>query len=571
MSLNDLLVLLRQDLSQSFRVRGGKGKRTEQKSILKRLIGVIAAITVGIAIIWFIVFLGPALWPFVEEVLSSEGGLGLGATLFNALMLFGFLGSIMVSATTVGNSERMEYLMTMPIALRTLFLEKTIIIILYNSIIWLVIGTPVFIGFSIISPYPFAFLSVPLFLILMLILVSLGVSLGGLLGLTFSKILAGRRMLKQVGYAIMSAIGILAGTFWYVSIYTNQSGELFGFFFDIADMLGLSSDLTPGYAVSVLSLGPLIGASFSFLDIIVPIIYATISFSLVYATAVVSEEAHYSGWMASGSKRSSKVELEIGERKWNPQPLKWLKFNTTISVSLWYNIASIRREARVFTQYLLGPIRYVIFLILPIFVAGESAIGFTGYFIVAALIPFATSYGLFFAGYETVYEGKNLMTLQLAATNMQDYIKGKALSAVPFSFVACLAMSVIIAFISPDLIIYLPAMVASVVFLTLASGAVAANAAAMGGDFKAERNIMRQRGSAVRMPITGWSILRAQLLPMLLGFGGVFGVLLVGIFLNPILSYLAAPAFMAVCYSIYRSYSRSAGIKLAQIEATKYL
>lgn len=569
--MNDLLVLLRQDLSQTFRLRGGKGKRTEQKHIIRRLIGPIAGVIVAVAIIWAIVILGPIIWPFVEEVLQAEGGLGLGATIFNALMLFGFLGSIMVSATTVGNSERMEYLMTMPIALRTLFLEKTIIIILYNSIIWLVIGTPIFIGFSIVSPYPFAFLSAPLFLILMLILVALGVSLGGLLGLIFSRILAGRRMLKQVGYAIMSSLGILAGTFWYISIYTDQSGEIFGFFFEIANMLGLSSNLTPGYAVSVLTLGTLIGAPFTFFDVIVPLIYAAIAFSLVYATALVSEEAHYSGWMASGSKRSSKVEVKIGERRWDPQPFKWLTFNNTVSVSLWYNIASIRREARVFTQYLIGPIRYIIWLILPVFIAGEEAFGFTSYFIVAALIPFATSYGLFFAGYETVYEGKNLMTLQLAATNMQDYVKGKALSAVPFSLAASIVMSVIIAIISPDLVIYLPAMVASIIFLTLASGAVAANAAAMGGDFKAERNITRQRGSAVRMPITGWSILRAQFLPMILGFAGVFAVLLVGIFLNPLLSYLAAPAFMAVCYIIYRNYSRSAGIKLAQIEATKYL
>ena len=45
---------------------------------------------------------------------------------------------------------------------------------------------------------------------------------------------------------------------------------------------------------------------------------------------------------------------------------------------------------------------------------GEVGFDFTSYLVVAALIPFATSYGLFFAGYETVYEGSNLMTLQLA-------------------------------------------------------------------------------------------------------------------------------------------------------------
>ncbi len=565
------MVLLKQDLAQTFRVKGGKGKRTEQKHILRRLLAPIAAVTVAAVIIIFIVLLGPALWPFINDVLNSEGGLGIGATIFNFLMVFGFLGSIMVYATTVGNSERMEYLMTMPITLRTIFLEKTIIVILYNSLLWLVIGTPIFIGLGIVSPLPFSIIAAPIFVVLMIVLVTLGVSIGGLLGLLFSRILAGRRMLKQVGYAIMSALGIIGGTLWYVSIYTSPDGEFFSFFFEIANMLGLSSNVTPGYAVSVLTLGILIGHPFSYIDIFVPVFYAVVAFGLLYATAIVSEEAHYSGWLASGSKRSSKVEVEIGDRQWNPQPFKWFKFNQTISVSLWYNIASVRREARVFTQYILGPLRYIIWFILPVFVTGESFLDFTGYLVVAALIPFATSYGLFFAGYETVYEGKNLMTLQLAATNMQDYIKGKALSAVPFSFAASVAVAVLVAFLSPGLILYLPAMVASIVFLTMASGAVAANAAAMGGDFKSERMITRQRGSGVQMPIRGWSILRAQFLPMILGFVGVFSILLSGIFLNPIVSYLVAPVYMAVCYSIYRSYSRSAGIKLAQIEASDYL
>ncbi len=571
MSFPDLLILLKQDLLQTFRVRRVKGKRTEQKSALRRFLGPIVAVTIGVVIIWALVMFGPFLWPFIEDVLRSEGGLGIGATLFNALMLFALLGSIMISATTVGNSERMEYLMTMPISLRTLFLEKTIIIIFYNSMIWLVIGTPLFIGFSILSPYPYAFLSVPAFLVLMLVLVSIGVAIGGLLGLIFSRILAGRRALKQVGYALMSAIGILTGTFWYVSIYTDQSGEMFRFIFELADMVGLSSNLTPGYAVSVLTLGILVGVPLTLPELLVPVVYAVIAFGLVYATAIVSEEAHYSGWLASGSKRSSKVKVEIGERTWDPQPFRRLKFNNTISVSIWYNITSIRREARVFTQYLLGPIRLVIWMILPAIIAGESALDITGYFIIGAVIPFATLYGVYFAGYETVYEGKNLMNLQLAATNMQDYVKGKALSAVPFSLAASIIVSVIIAFISPSLILYLPVLVGSITFLTLASGSIAANAAAMGGDFKAERMITRQRGSAVQMPITGWSMIRAQLLPLVLGFLGIYGVVLVGVFIHPLLSYIAAPGFMALCYRLYGSYSHSAGVKLAQIEATKYL
>ncbi len=571
MSLEDLVVLLRQDLSQTFRLRSAKGKRTEHKNFFRRLLGPILAIVVDIVIVWAIIAFGPLVWPFISGVLSSEGGLGLGATLFNALMLFSFLSSIMVSATTVGNSERMEYLMTMPISLRTLFLEKTLIIVLYNSFLWLIIGTPIFVGLSVVSPYPLAFISVPLFVTLMLVLISIGVGVGGLLGLAFSKLLASRRRLKQVGYAIMTSLGIIGGTLWYVSLYTDQSGGFFQFFINIAQMFGFSSNITPGYSMSVLTLGALISAPFSILDIASALVYAIVAVSLLYGTAVMSEEAHYSGWLTSGSKRTSKKNFSIGKREWDPQPLRWLTFNSTVSVSMWYNISSIKREARVFTQYLLGPVRYVIWLVIPVVGFGEGAFSFTGYIVLAALIPFATSYGLYFAGYETVYEGKNLMNLQLAATNMQDYVKGKALSAVPFSLGASIIVSVLIAVISPSLILYLPAIILCTAFLTLASGAVAANAAAMGGDFKAQRNITRQRGSGVQMPIRGWSVVRAQFIPMILGFVGVFAVVLIGIFVNPIFSYPAALGFALLCMVLYRHYSRSAGLKLAQIEATKYL
>ncbi|MHA1906275.1 MAG: hypothetical protein ACW98Y_03195 [Candidatus Thorarchaeota archaeon] len=569
MSLEDLLLLLRQDLAQTFRLRGVKGSRSERKHILRRLLLPIGAITLGVAIVWGVVAFGPFLWPFIYMILSTDPGVG--ATLFNFLMIFAFIGSIMVSATTVANSARMEYLMTMPISLRTLFLEKSIIIVFYNSMLWLVIGTPIFIGLGIVSPFPFALLSVPIFVIGMLVLVTLGVALGGLLGLGASKIFAGRRLLKQIGYAIMSAIGIVGGTLWYASFYLNTNGAFFFDIFQIARDLGLASTLTPGHALSVLSLGTLLGFPIMITDLIMPLIFTLVAFGLLYATAIISEEAHYSGWLASESKRSSKVDIEIGERQWDPQPMPLFKLNQTTSVSMWYNIASIRRDARVLTQYVLGPIRIVIWIILPGFILGETVMDFTSYLIVAALIPFATSYGLFFAGYETVYEGKNIMNLQLAATNMQDYVKGKAYSAVPFSLAAGIIVSVVVLFISPSMALYLPAVVITLGFLTLASGAIAANAAAIGGDFKAERNITRQRGSGVQMPIRGWSILRAQFLPMILGFGGVMGIILAGVFLNPLVSYLITPAFIGLCYWLFNSYSRKAGIALATMEASEYL
>ena len=122
MTLNDLWVLLRQDLTQTFRVSGAKGKRTEQRSALRRLLIPIGAILFAVVIIWGIVWVVPRFgWEIIDTLLTEN--IGLGASLFNVLLLFSFIGSIMVSATTVGNSSRMEYLMTMPLSLRTLFLE----------------------------------------------------------------------------------------------------------------------------------------------------------------------------------------------------------------------------------------------------------------------------------------------------------------------------------------------------------------------------------------------------------------------------------------------------------------
>ncbi|MHA1902526.1 MAG: hypothetical protein ACXADL_01110 [Candidatus Thorarchaeota archaeon] len=568
--MSDLILLLKQDLAQTLRIRNPKGRRSERRSFLRRSIRVVAVVLVFIVIVFAIVSLAPLFWTDIESFVLEN--LGIASTIFNAILLFSFIGSIMVSANTVGNSSRMEYLMTMPISLRTIFLEKTIIIIFYNAMLWLIIGTPIFIGFSFVSTAAFALLSVPVFVGLLLILVTLGVSIGGLLGLLFARLLAGRRRLKQIGYAILTAGGIFAGVFWYASFYLGGEGfQFFNVIIEIANALGFGSDITPGYAVSVISLGLLVGAPLTIQQFISPLIYLGLGFVLVYVNSIVSEEAHYSGWMASGSKRTSKTEIVRPHSGWNPQSIPGFRFNSTISVSIWYNISSIKREARVFTNYLLGPFRFIFFLFIPIFMPGAGLTGLTPYFAIAALIPFATSYGLYFAGYETVYEGKNLMNLQLAAANMQDYLKGKVYSAVPFTLVASGVMSVIVLFIAPSIWIYLPAVIIGCAFVTMASGAIAANAAAIGGDFKAERNITRQRGSAVQMPIRGWSILRAQLIPYAVAYGGIFGMIGAGMFLTPLLSYIILPVFAVVCLQLLRHYTFSAGVRLAQIEADKYL
>ncbi|MFW9816888.1 MAG: hypothetical protein ACFFEW_13240, partial [Candidatus Thorarchaeota archaeon] len=115
MTLSDLIILLRQDLTQSFRISRVKGKRTEQRSLIRRIIYPIAIILVWVVIIFGFVWVVPLIgWTEITVLLRTN--IGSAATLFNFLMIFSFIGSIMVSSTTVANSARMEYLMTMPIS-----------------------------------------------------------------------------------------------------------------------------------------------------------------------------------------------------------------------------------------------------------------------------------------------------------------------------------------------------------------------------------------------------------------------------------------------------------------------
>lgn len=570
MSLTDLILLLKQDLQQSFRVAASIGKRSRKTSRLRRFAAPIIAVAVGGFIFWAVVSFAPLFWSDVAILLREN--LGIGATIFNAILIFGFAGSIMISATTVSNSARMEYLLVTPIRMRTVFLEKTIIIIVYNSLLWLVIGTPIFLGLSVVSSAPFAFLSAPTFVILILILITIGVSLGGLLGLLFSKLLAGRRTLKQIGYFFLSSLAIVFSVFWYYSIYfSDENSLIFDSILQIASALGLSSHISPGYTVSAISIGLLVDAPFGLPDIIATVLFLIIGVAMVYMNAYVSEIAHYSGWLATGSKRSSNNNVAIEHTSWNPQVIPFFKLNTTTSASIWYNIASIRREGRVLAQYLVGPLRYVIWIILPSIYLLEEIPTLLPFLFVAALVPFATSYGLYFAGYEIVYEGKNLQNLQLASASMVDYIRGKVYSAQPFVLAASIIVSILMLFLSLDALTYIPALILGCLVVNLASGAVAANAAAFGGDFKADRRITRQRGGNVQMPIRGWSIIRASLLPTIIGYVGIFAILGVGLIYGPLFSYLALLIFSVICHQIFRSYTNSAGKRLNLVEASDYL
>jgi hypothetical protein len=533
------------------------------------MLPVFGAVFVGALIITVIVFLAPLFWTDIVALLRAD--LGFAATIFNAILLFAFIGSIMFSSTTVGNSAKMEYLLIMPVRARTIFLEKSIIIILYNCILWLVIGFPIFLGFGVVSTYPFALLAAPVFAVLVFMLVTMGVSIGGLLGLLFSRLLAGRRTLKQIGYFFLSTFAILVSVVWYYSFYFSENGSfIFDAIFQIADAVGLSSHLSPGYTVSAISIGLLVGVPFGIPDVVATMLFFIIGLTLIYANSYVSEIAHYSGWLAAGTRRTSKSDFRINHTTWNPRTYLPFTFNTTTSTSIWYNIASIRREGRVISQYLVGPIRTVIWIVLPGLYMVDQFAALTPYLFVAALIPFATSYGLSFAGKELVYEGKNLMNLQLASANLVDYVKGKVLSATPFVLAASSVVSVLILILFPSMWTMLPALILGCLFANLVAGAVAANAAAMGGDFKADRKVTSQRGADVRMPIRGWSMLRATLMPNIVAFVGIFTILGVGV-LNPLYSYIALPIFALFCLRLFHSYSQSAGRRLNQIEASDYL
>lgn len=571
MTLNDLLILLKQDLAQSFRISGAKGKRTKQKSALRRLFIPIAAIAFAILIIvglnWVVPLIG---WELLDTILTDN--IGTGSTLFNVLLLFSFIGSIMVSATTVGNSSRMEYLMTMPISLRTLFLEKTIIVILYSSAFFLVIGTPIFIGLSMVSNAPLALLSIPAFLGMMLVLSTLGVSIGGLLGLLFSRILAGRRRLKQIGWFIGTSSAVIVSALYYYFIFLSDGfGEIFPFLFEIATALGFTSGISPGAATSALALGFLVGAPIIINDVFLALFYAALAIVLVNLNAYISETAHYSGWLASGSKRTSKTKTPIAHDIWDPQTIPGFKFNTAISVSIWYNITNIRREGRVLAQYLVGPLRFIVLIVFGIAAGGDLLMGFTPFIVIAIIVPFVISYAVSFAGYELVYEGRNLMNLQLAPLSMYDYVLGKIYSSAPFAFVVSAIVSIFVTIMAPSLLVYVPIIILSAVFINQAGGGIAANAAAIGGDFRAERIVTRQRGAQVQMPIRGWSMLRAQLLPNILGFTGLSTILGLGLFFGPLFAYAALLPFGIICLNISRHYARSAGVRLTQKEASDYL
>ncbi len=519
----------------------------------------------------FVRWLAPGGWSgLVNFVNTNPGG---GAAIFNAILLLSFIGSIMVSSATVGNSAKMEYLLVAPIRARDIFLEKMIIVIINSSITWLILGIPIFLGLSLESSAPLAILSPVVFAALLLVLVMIGVSTGGLLGLVFAKILAGRRSLKQAGYFLLTALTIVFSGIWYYSFYFSENRYMVtDIFFRIADMIGLSAHTTPGYTVSAISLGVLVGMPFSLSDVLAVIVMCAAGVMLILVNAYVSEVAHYSGWLAHGSKRTSKETKKVIEHKtWAPKNVPLIKANNIVNVSYWFNITNVRREGRVFALYLLGPVRQTIFiLMMAIFTAMEEPM-ISAMLFIMALVPFPIGYGLYFAGYELVFEGKNLMNLQLASANLLDYIRGKIYSAVPFTIGVATLISIILVVIVPTTVIYVPLLLIECIAIAVLSGAISANYAAIGGDFKAERFQVRGRRSVMRPPIHGRNFLKMMGTHFVLGYLGGVIVAVSAIFAGPLIGYAALLGYGLICWLLYRRYLARAGKELLKIEASDYL
>ncbi len=570
MTLSDIWFLLRLDLTQHGRF-SPPGKRSKKKRNWGVILRVVLFPVIGILIGWFVSLLLSILdWMTIRQMVVA--GSGFLAMLLNILLIFSFIGSIMFAATTVGNTRRVEYLLVMPLRPRTIFLEKTLVLVIWSSLFWLSVSTPVIIMLAWYSPAPLAMLAVPLFVVFLLSLNVLGVGLGGLVGLGVSRLVAGRRMLREIGYFILTSLAIVFSALYYYLIYFG-SDETFVFdqLLQVLSSFGLSSSLTPGYIQSKIIIDMIVGQVVSIPHGVMGGLLLVGSVLMLYLNALVSEKAHYDGWLNVHTQRSSARKITIRHDGWDPQPFRFIRFSQTISVSIWYNITSIRREGRVLAQYLLNPLRFAIFIIIPALTLSQD-IGPLSYLgLLLVVIPFATSYGIAFAGYETVYEGSNLMNLQMAAANFEEYVRGKVYSALPFTLAVAVIVSVFVIVLAPMYLIYTPLLVIAAVFTTLASGAYAAKQAAAGGDFKAQRMILRQRGAAVRLPLKGLSAIKAQLVPTLLGFGGLILLLALGIFLGPLAAYLGLGGYAFLCWQIERAYSHSAGVTLATIDAEEYL
>ncbi|MEM2143164.1 MAG: hypothetical protein QXS20_01680 [Candidatus Thorarchaeota archaeon] len=571
MNFRDIIFLLKIDIRENFRLTGTGGKRSKEPSY-GRLFSVLLPFLVAGTILYITVELGTLFgWPTISQVLREN--IAAGSVLFNAVLIFSLVGSIAFSASSVANSRKVEYLLIMPFRIRTIFMEKLLLFVLYGSAIWLVGGTPIFLALSMLSGQAISYLSAVAFIVLVVCTVSIGSSLGGMVGLAVSKFLAGRRRLKQAGYFIATSAAIVLSTLWYYSIYFDDQGPtFFTLLIDLANSLGFSSTYSPGHVVSTISLGLLVGVLPGPYGMISGTVLVIAGTGLPYVNAVLSESAHYSGWLSVGSVRGSKRTGPVARHRWSPRIPFPVQLNPTVSVSVWYNLTNIRREGRILATYLLGPLRILIFLFIPVLASRPNGVLslILPLVVASAMIPVASSYGMFFAGFETVYEGKNLMNLQLAATNLQDYVKGKVYSALPFSLVASVIVSILLVTVSPAWWIFALILPFLTISTTMVAGSVSANAAARSGNFKAGRMLTQQRGSAVRYPIGLFATLSAYAINYGIGIL-IMAVAAVAILTHPLLGFVVPLIYHLVCVLLTRHYTLAAGRRLAEREVTDYL
>ncbi len=567
MGLRELIIMLKYDSKQFFRLRQVSGKREKAKGIQKNII-----LLILFSVIMFIIgYYTYTLFILLKPIMNLKDFIPYLAILFNFVFIMSIIGYIMTSVTSVHNVERIEYLLAQPVSLKTIFTEKLLIYSFYGSFIYLLIGIPVYGALGAAYNLFATPIFVLYFIALQILLVLSGASIGGLFGIVIYKFLQGRRLLKQVLSGIATAIAILIGSLYYVFMYTDMGGQLFPGLLDsllqVASNFGLSSNYSIGYAITNLLFMPFIGVP-NLIELIIDIaIIIGLPSGLIYLNVSISERAHYSGWITIEKQKEKRVHRK---KEWNPHPIPLIK-DPVISVSAWYNIAMIRRESRVLVSYLMTPLRMAIFIFIPLFMGGEELNAFLIIpLIIFGIGIFATSYANSFVGYELVYEGTNYLNILSSGVNLKKYIKGKIYSATPFSAAVGSIIGFILLILDISLITAVPIIIILSIIITITQGGISSYYASTDGNFKADRLLLKQRGANIQPPI-GFKGAILQLI-----VGGIITLTILGIeifliFTEILYAYLALPIIYIITKKISELYVSKASKRLSELEASDYL
>jgi len=562
--LRELIVMLRYDSKQYFRVKQISGERQKVEGTKKNLLVIVFFAFVMLIVGGFSYFILAKLSLDIKQVIPLIG------ILFNFVFIMSIIGFIMTSVTSVHNVEKIEYLLVQPVSLKTIFAEKILLYGFYGSMLYFLIGLPIYTALAA-TYYP---LLTPIFAIyftIMTILVVIGgASIGGIFGLVIYKFLQGRRLLKQILSGLATAIAILIGSFYYVFIYSDTGNqfmpEILNSLIQLSSTFGLSSKYTIGYAMSNLLFSPFIGPD-NILQIIFDIFLVfVLPLDLIYLNTAICEKAHYSGWITIGKRKEKK---KTKRTKWNPHLFPMIELDPVVSVSAWYNIAMIKRESSVFVSYLLMPIRLTIFMLLPLFM-GEEIGGLVIFLLIMIIYIFTSSYANSFAGYELVYEGKNFLNILSSGVDLRKYIKGKVYSAIPFSIIVGIIIGIICVILDFSLIPTLPIIIAMAIIITLVQGGVTSYYSSLYGNFKSDRLFLKQRGANIQPPI-GFKGIILRFLVSVTILLILLGTELILILYDIVYAYIGLVFILIIAKKISNRYIAKAARKISELETTDYL